>query len=1095
MSTSDIAQFIPSYPPISDPNFGYEIARRKEFYDLKLPSAELVPKQPGTPLLHQELQARFFSPETDYSEVLLFHGLGTGKTCTSSLIVEHFKSTLVDSKPRKPALVIVPSEDLERNYRKDVAEVCTREIYLPSHTSVELMKQKKVGAVMKMTDLAYEKRLRLAIGKTYEIVTVQKFLTHLPRNEIIKQKYSNRLIIIDEAHDLRIQPKKKKKKVFAEEKAGITIEMYGQMHRFLHTVENCRKILLTGTPIWDQAYEIASIMNLILPKDEQLPTRTDFMKNFFDDEGNLISSSEELLRTRFRGRISFLRSMTTTAQREEIGVKAPWLKYVSVFPSAMSQFQYQYAQEALKVTKVIKVKYRSKTGTLITSEREVKGGAVRVLARDASSFVFPVFMVKQGTSRVIGGEYGKPAFQKYIELRGQKYRYKDSKITEEIKKNIAKYSSKFAAVLDFIKKYPKELVFIYDEFVTGGGGAINLGLVLEQHGFLWARTAADIRTPDKQGRKRFAVITSDPGTTHKSKQIQDILASFNNSDNMYGERCQIIIGSEKIGLGLTIKNVRQAHIMMGHWNISAIEQALGRIYRIGSHDALPNEQRHIKIFRHIAAKEYDKDKDTKEYNKNKGYPSDVGFSKKETMDLIVYRIAETKEYPKTQIYRLLQKIAWDCVLNYERNVLEGDQNNSRACNYQECNYRCDNFPEEYINKSSRVWKYNIPEKDLLKDTYNLIYASDDISKMITKLVNLFGVYFNLRLDIISNLIDITSIEEHKLLLRALDFIIDSRVRIQNRYGFENYLKEQGNIYFLDNTISVFSNYPEVTYIINPLITERTTLQILVEITKLQQDKHLVIKFCLAAKENANVLNKIHYQTIIILLEKVQELRRKTLTLKEKEVIDVFITKLGRNLVEMVDGKIVHNMYASDYTGLGYSVIIKDLKPTGLLRVFDPKTGKWNYVVAENEKMYIDYLIKLQKATPEIVWDKNPYGVYGFRDVDGKFKIRVKPLPGKKETRGAVCTQAAWSVPRLIDLFISLEYLPPVGVEYQNFSRAQLLQDIRAQPGLTNFLYNLDKKTDKELRQILTIHSMDKIQMCNSLEKWFKQNNLFEDYRT
>ena len=838
-------------------------------------------------------------------------------------------------------------------------------------------------------------------------------------------------------------------------------------------------------------------MNLILPADEQLPTRTEFMKKFFDEEGNLIPDNEKLLRTRFRGRVSFLRSMTTTAQREEIGVKAPWLKYVSVFPSAMSQFQYQYAQEALKDIKVIKVKYRSKTGKLITSEREVKGGAVRVLARDAASFVFPVFTLKKGKWRITRGDYGKSAFKKHIKLRGRKYRYKDPKTSDEIKNQLAKYSSKFASILYFIKKHPKELIFIYDEFVTGGGGAINLGLVLEQHGFLWARTAAEIRKPDTRGRKRFAVITSDPATTHKSKQIQDILDSFNQPDNMYGERCQIIIGSEKIGLGLTIKNVRQAHIMMGHWNISAIEQALGRIYRIGSHDALPKEKRRIRIFRHVSAKEYDKEKDAKEYDKNKGFPPDVGFSKKETMDLIVYRIAENKEYPKTQIYRLSQEIAWDCALNYERNVLDGDQNNSRACNYQECNYRCDNFPEKYIDKSSRVWKYNIPEKDLLKDTYNLFYASDDISKMVDQVVDLFGIYFNLHLDMISHLINITSTEENKLLLRALDFIIDSRIRIQNRYGFGNYLKEQGNIYFLDNTISVFSNYPEVTYNTNPLITERTTLQILVEITKLQQDKELVVKFCSAPKKNMNLLNEIHYRTIIILLEKVQELRsREKLTSKEKEVIDIFIAKLGRNLVEVPDGKIVHNMYASDYTGLGYSVVIKDIKPTGLLRVFDPKTRKWNYVVPEeNEKMYIDHLIKLQKTKPEIVWEDNPYGVYGFRDIDGKFKIRVKPLPGKKETRGAVCTQAAWSVPRLIDLFISLDYLPPAGIEYQKFSRPQLLKDIKAQPGLKNFLSNLEQRTDEELRQILTIHSMDKIQMCNSFEEWFKKNNLFEDYRT
>ena len=47
-------------------------------------------------------------------------------------------------------------------------------------------------------------------------------------------------------------------------------------------------------------------------------------------------------------------------------------------------------------------------------------------------------------------------------------------------------------------------------------------------------------------------------------------------------------------------------------------------------------------------------------------------------------------------------------------------------------------------------------------------------------------------------IDNLSEEENKLLLVSLDYIINHRIKIKNRYGFGNYLKEDGNIYFLDN---------------------------------------------------------------------------------------------------------------------------------------------------------------------------------------------------------------------------------------------------------------------------------------------------------
>jgi hypothetical protein len=248
---------------------------------------------------------------------------------------------------------------------------------------------------------------------------------------------------------------------------------------------------------------------------------------------------------------------------------------------------------------------------------------------------------------------------------------------------------------------------------------------------------------------------------------------------------------------------------------------------------------------------------------------------------------------------------------------------------------------------------------------------------------------------IADLVNIENSEEKNLLIRALDYIINARVQITDRYGFKNYLKEQGNIYFLDNDVTVFSNYPEVIYVSNPLVTERTSLEDLVEITQLTEDKNLVKKFCKDPSGESELLSKMHYRTLIILLEKIQELRvrdEKALTHREKEAIKEIMKRIGRNLVAISGGVVIHNMYSNEYTGLGYNVTIQEIKPTGLIRVFHPDTKTWTYVeTKEEEERYINHLKKLHKSKRDIVWEINPYDVYGFRDRDGKFKIRRKQL--------------------------------------------------------------------------------------------------------
>jgi hypothetical protein len=709
--------------------------------------------------------------------------------------------------------------------------------------------------------------------------------------------------------------------------------------------------------------------------------------------------------------------------------------------------------------------------------------------------VFPTF-VQRGERWVrSGGEYGTEAFKKNIRpvMDGRGYRYANERLAEEIRDNLSEYSSIFAAILHHIVSRPKELVFIYNEYVeAGGGGSINLALVLQQHGFVWAKSAEDIRKPDSKGRKRFAVITSNKATTHQPKQIESLIRSFNQPDNMYGERCQIIIGSKKIAEGITIKNVRQGHSVIPHWNVSDNDQAFGRIFRVGSHDALPQEERYVRIYRHASVKEYNPEEDSEAYNRGKGFPESAAFSDEVTMDIHAFEIAERKDYFISQIYRLMKEVAWDCSLTYERNVLKGDQDYSRACDYQECNYTCDGFPESKILKKGKVWRYQIPEEEILTSTYNLFYSSSDIRALIGEISNLFEVYFCLELSMIERLLGRESSDRY-ILLQALETLISSRIPIQNRYGFVSYLKEENNIYFLGDTVSAYSDYAESTYTQAPLTTEKTSLQDLVEISQLRDDKTWISRFCQSPSKYAKALKKMHYRTLIVLLEKIKELHltTKSLTSQQKTAVDIVLSNLGRNLFSMTGGIFFHNMYASEYTGLGYNVTVQEIKPTGLMRVFDPKMKTWRYVSSvEEEERYIARMKEMRENSDKLVWENNPYGVYGFRAKDGKFKIRVQPAEGQRNTKGSVCIEGSWSVIRILNLFRKMGEYPSAEGNFEQYSRKELLQKIRSSGKLDMFLDVIDGSSTDDLRRILNLGMMEKVKLCDSLEGWFRAKGLF-----
>ena len=104
------------YPTLDDPQFNFRIATRKEFADTAEPEIdvdreaseianqlcnadfELAP--------HQAFVRNFLSFQTPYNGLLLYHGLGSGKTCSAISVCEEMRSYMQQMGITKRIIIV-----------------------------------------------------------------------------------------------------------------------------------------------------------------------------------------------------------------------------------------------------------------------------------------------------------------------------------------------------------------------------------------------------------------------------------------------------------------------------------------------------------------------------------------------------------------------------------------------------------------------------------------------------------------------------------------------------------------------------------------------------------------------------------------------------------------------------------------------------------------------------------------------------------------------------------------------------------------------------------------------------------------------------
>ena len=113
------------YPTLDDPTFNSKIASKKEFNNTQYDDYKLKKVEEESERLcsmkmelspHQIFVRNFLSVETPYKGLLLYHGLGSGKTCSAITICEEFRMNSMNYN-KDQRILIIASKNVQDNFR------------------------------------------------------------------------------------------------------------------------------------------------------------------------------------------------------------------------------------------------------------------------------------------------------------------------------------------------------------------------------------------------------------------------------------------------------------------------------------------------------------------------------------------------------------------------------------------------------------------------------------------------------------------------------------------------------------------------------------------------------------------------------------------------------------------------------------------------------------------------------------------------------------------------------------------------------------------------------------------------------------------
>ena len=511
-----------------------------------------------SPQHHQEFVKEYFK-KTPYKGLLLYHRLGSGKTCSSIITAD----LLLEMKQVSTVYVFTPGS-LRANWINEYCDTCGQDPKI--------------------------------LIKKYKFITINYDVEeHLPTD------LNDSLVIIDEVHNLINGYLNQAKNAVAIYK--------------LIDGSNCKVLALTGTPVFSKILEWFVLGNLLKPNTfpsvvSDRKINYNVIRDFFvmDNEekplivdGKLRPKNPEKFYDMSKGIISYVKSSGKEGDYPEKIVHDPIIvsmteeqtkAYDAAIDSENLILKSGYPEFPRVVNPRTLAKYKLDVQMYIMSKQ-------RIRSRKESNFLYPdvpEMYSEPMTIEELEKKFKKPR-DKLVDIirdnkviTGQDGEIRVSLIKPDLLEPEGWISRKYFENGN-LKNYSPKMVALFNNILSNFGGKHVVYTFFKTH------SGVNImRSLFEMCGLRTECYSGDLSDNQRTK----LLKEFNSKQNRDGDKIKVLFVTDAGKEGITILEVRHLHIFESDERGNKIKQIEGRVVRYKSHIHMPPEDQNVHIWKYWA---------------------------------------------------------------------------------------------------------------------------------------------------------------------------------------------------------------------------------------------------------------------------------------------------------------------------------------------------------------------------------------------------------------------------------------------------------------------------------------------------------------
>ena len=1012
------------YPHLDDRQFQKKITVKKEFqyrYDGEIDDvskkSQIVCKKKSRELFpHQEFIKRYISNDTPYNGMLLYHGLGSGKTCSAIGVTEALRTYSKYIQGFKK-IMVVASPNVQENFKLQLFNPsslkkengiwnisgCLGNSFIEELNISQINDLEKDVLIQKINKIISNHYIFLGYVELANIIEKLYRMKH--KEKVLKNYFEGRVIVIDEIHNIRLtsDSDKAKKKVAT------------MLKTLVQTVKQIRFIFLTGTPMYNDPKEIIFILNILNANDNR---STLTIGEVFDANGELkvkdgangvIEIGKQKLMLKANGYVSYVRGenpyafpflVTPKMYKDPRSIKSlkkyperqfnnnritKGIQHLDLYLHKMSEIQEEgYDHFIDQITSEL-------TEEELERFEEMDSVQYTMVMKPIQSLNINYKISTKGTG---GDNY-------YVGKEGLKQvmRFKESanppsknnfeyKINEGMFKHdkIGQYSVKIKSILDHIIN-STGIVLVYSQYIDGG--LVPMALALEELGMKrytnknLFKTAPNeplnvynmtrnpsLFTGDTFKHASYAIICGDKKLSPNNKEEVEALTH----NNMNGERVKVVLISQAGSEGIDLNYLRQVHIMEPWYNMNRIEQIIGRARRNCSHKELPLEQRNVQLFLHATL-----------------------LDRVESMDMFLYRKSEIKSIKIGKVSKLLKSVAVDCILNKEQQSFSKmtEVVKIQLSNRKEIDFEVKDQPFTSLCDYSETCEFEcINKAGLITDKTTYTYESAKNSKIVDKIKELFAMKHVYHAEELSTLLK-PGIETE----RAFYNMINDREIIIDKFGRKGYLININNLYLFqpieikDKHVTMYERMNPITYkpkMIDVELDDQTASQNVNQNTSGVMDKFMKYYKKAIAATNEEDWYDYYYDSFKLVKSRVKDEDKEqmlvnhiceTFTFEEElEMIQIFLKDMQDDHIEHI--KLYYEQFivqVEDLTG----ILLLNYTLKEPLQIYVSDGRQWTLATYEERGMLSKEIKK------KLIMDESMFKWIGYMgNYKGSFDFKI-----------------------------------------------------------------------------------------------------------